>query len=299
MSKIIILGSEGFIGSHCRKYFISKGYEVYCADIVLKDELYYFLINTESANYSSIFSKFHFDVCINATGAANVQFSFKHPHTDYFLNTANVYTILDSIRKFNPECAFINLSSAAVYGNPTELPIKESAIINPTSPYGLHKMYSELICKEYHDFFNIKTISLRIFSAYGPGLRKQLFWDTFQKIKQQSNTIDLLGTGFETRDFIYIKDLVKAIEIVIKNCDFRGDAINLASGIDITIADTIKIFVNEFNPDLSINFNHQLKVGDPVNWRADISKLIDMGFKIDYDLKKGLKETTEWQKNQL
>jgi nucleoside-diphosphate-sugar epimerase len=108
-----------------------------------------------------------------------------------------------------------------------------------------------------------------------------------------------LGTGFETRDFIYIKDLVKAIEIVIKNCDFRGDVINLASGTDITIADTIKIFVNEFNPDLTINFNHQVKIGDPVNWRADISKLIDMGFEIEYDLKQGLKETSEWLKNQF
>lgn len=298
MNKILILGSHGFIGSNCMQYFKENGYEVYGADIILKEESRYFLINLDCANYSTIFSKYSFDFCINATGAAHVQFSFSQPHTNYFLNAANVYAILDSIRLYNPKCTYINLSSAAVYGNPTELPIKETALIKPISPYGLHKMYSELICKEFHDFFNIKTVSLRIFSAYGPGLRKQLFWDTFQKIQQAKDSIDLFGNGHETRDFIYISDIVRAIEHIINNHDFKGDAINLASGINVSIADAIKIFVNENNPTLKINFNHKVKIGDPLYWSADISKLVGMGFQIEYDLEKGLKETNEWLRNQ-
>ncbi|MBC7388830.1 MAG: SDR family oxidoreductase, partial [Opitutaceae bacterium] len=181
---ILILGSEGFIGRHLVFYFRKQSYNVTCADIILKVDKDYILINPEAPNFASLFQNKLFHVCINATGAANVQFSFSYPHTDFFLNTANVYAILDAIKLYNENCAFINLSSAAVYGNPIILPIKENHILKPTSPYGLHKLYSEQICNEFFTFFKIKTLSVRIFSAYGPGLKKQIFWDMFQKAKK-------------------------------------------------------------------------------------------------------------------
>lgn len=296
--KILILGSEGFIGSHCKKYFTAKGYEVYSADIVLKDEPLYFLINAESANYSTIFSQHQFNVCINATGAANVQFSFTHPHTDYFLNTANVYAILDAIRLFNPDCAFINLSSAAVYGNPQSLPISEHAAVQPTSPYGLHKLYSEQICNEFYRFFGIKTLSLRIFSAYGPGLKKQLFWDLYQKAKVATHSITVYGTGNETRDFIYINDLVHAIDCVIQQNSYSGNAINVATGTATTIKEVVTIFLQLYKPNLALHFSGEEKKGDPLFWQADIGLLMKLNFVQHYSLSEGLDITIHWLRQQ-
>lgn len=296
--KILILGSEGFIGSHCKNYFTAKGYEVYGADIVLKDAPAYFLINAESANYSTIFSQHQFDVCINATGAANVQFSFTHPHTDYFLNTANVYAILDAIRLFNANCAFINMSSAAVYGNPQSLPIGEQAAVQPTSPYGLHKQYSEQICKEFYDFFGIRTLSVRIFSAYGPGLKKQLFWDLYQKAKQATDSITVYGTGNETRDFIYINDLVQAIDCIIQQNCFTGNAINVATGTATTIKEAATTFLQMYKPQLKLHFSGEEKKGDPLFWQADIGVLRSFNFTTNYTLETALNETVHWLKQQ-
>lgn len=296
--KILILGSEGFIGSHLVSYFIEQGSQVICADIILKVAKDYILINPESPNFASLFQHQSFDVCINATGAANVQFSFSYPHTDYFLNTANVYAILDAIRCYNPLCAFINLSSAAVYGNPTFLPIHESAVIRPTSPYGVHKYYSEQICNEFYTFYNIKTLSVRIFSAYGPGLKKQLFWDLFKKVKTKINNIEVFGTGNETRDFIYIDDLVRAIDYIIKKNYFDGTFINVASGISTSIKEVVEIFLNQLNPNLSANFTGECKEGDPLYWQANIDLLKSFGFKNQISIEKGIIETVKWLKKQ-
>ena len=93
------------------------------------------------------------------------------------LNVSNVFKQLDAIRKFQPGCKYINLSSAAVYGNPESLPISEDHHLDPISPYGNHKKMAEEVCADFYTNYRIPTCSLRIFSAYGAGLQKQLFWD--------------------------------------------------------------------------------------------------------------------------
>jgi dTDP-glucose 4,6-dehydratase/UDP-glucose 4-epimerase len=291
---LLILGSEGFIGQNAVEYFQARGYNVYSADIVLKQSPNYFLINPEHSDFSTIFIKHKFDACINATGAANVQLSFTNPAIDFALNTANVYEILNSIKEHNPGCRFMNLSSAAVYGNPEELPIRENTEIKPLSPYGCHKLYSEQICKEFFDFFQIPTISVRIFSAYGEGLKKQLFWDLYKKIENSDGQIEVFGTGKESRDFIYIKDLLLAIELILKSAEFKGSVINVASGVESTIEEAVNCFVSCFKIDIKVKFGGRTKVGDPINWRADISMLESLGFKHQYSLKDGVYNYYKW-----
>lgn len=297
--KILVLGSEGFIGSNLVKYFREMNFFVISADIVLKTEKDYVLINPEIPDFSGLFRSDSYDFCINATGAANVQLSFAYPQTDFFLNTVNVFSILEAIRLYNPECAFVNLSSAAVYGNPEILPVGESAIINPTSPYGVHKYYSEQICREYYTYFGIKSISARIFSVYGPGLKKQLFWDLHKKFTSSENgLINLYGTGKETRDFIYINDLVRAIRHIIEKVCFNGDVINVASGFSVSIENVVSFFCRYYDPLIQVKFTGANKKGDPLFWEADIHKLKKTGFLCSYNIEDGIKETVLWLKKQ-
>jgi UDP-glucose 4-epimerase len=236
--KILIIGSEGFIGSNAVKYFISRGFEVFGADIVKQDSYNYTIINPDFPDFASLFNKQLYNVCINASGAADVQYSFKYTAIDYILNVTNVFNILEAIRQYNSECKFINFSSAAVYGNPELLPVKENANLHPLSPYGWHKLYSEQICREFNEYFKIPTLSLRVFSAYGPGLKKQLFWDLYQK-SLLSNIINIYGNGKESRDFIYISDIMSCVELAIAKADFKGEAVNVANGEEIFISDIV------------------------------------------------------------
>lgn len=293
--KILIIGSKGFIGSHCVNYFEEKQHEIFEADIVICDKENYTQLNKENANFELLFIKNKFDVCINATGSANVAFSFKNPFVDFNLNVANVSKILDAIYKHNRECKFINFSSAAVYGNPEYLPIDEKHTQKPISPYGVHKLQSEKLLYEYSKFFGLKTVSLRVFSAFGEGLRKQLFWDLYQK-SLNSNKITLFGTGSETRDFIYIKDLVKALELVIKNTTFNGEAINVANGKEIEIKEAVSVFFKIFNSDLKYKFSGDKKKGDPTNWKANISTLQRYGYKQQFSLLEGFANYSKWLK---
>ncbi len=178
---------------------------------------------------------------------------------------------------------------------PQFLPITENSNCKPLSPYGFHKLQSELLLTEYHKFFGLNTCSLRVFSAYGPGLKKQLFWDLYQKAIQ-NDEISLFGTGNESRDFIYIDDLMQILDLVIQNSPFQGSSYNVASQQEITISEAAKVFLKEFLPEKQLVFTGAIKVGDPNNWLADMSKLKKYGFKPQFNLHLGLKKYAEWLK---
>lgn len=293
--KILILGSEGFIGTHLRNYY-STFNEVWGADILIKEiSDLYFQLDQFNTNFDEIFEVQKFDVCINASGNGSVPKSINKPLFDFELNVTNTIKVLEAIRVYNSECKYINMSSAAVYGNPTVLPINEFVELKPLSPYGWHKLYAENICKQYYYLYNIQTINLRLFSVYGENLKKQLFWDIFQKCSY-SNSIELFGSGRETRDFIYINDLLEATNLIIKNGLFNGEAINVASGIEITIKEAAGIFCKAIDVGLKVHFNNFVKPGDPLNWKADITTLESFGFSAKVSIETGLENTVKWLK---
>ena len=295
MQKILIIGSKGFIGQNLKKHFEKNDYPVWCADVVIDyaNTGNYFVIDASNSDYREAFEKESYDICIYCAGAASVPDSLLHPHRDFSLNVINVFKLLDSIRMIQPNCKFINLSSAAVYGNPGTLPIKESQLATPVSPYGYHKLMSEQICKEFYQFFGIATCSLRIFSAYGEGLRKQLFWDLYQKAKTRSS-FTLFGSGLESRDFIYIDDLVQAIRVVATKSSLHGQCINVANGEEVFIKDCVATFYSLFDYKVSYHFSGQQREGDPTNWVADISILTQLGYKRENSLMTGLKKYYQW-----
>jgi UDP-glucose 4-epimerase len=293
--RVVIIGSNGFIGRHLCIHFQDNGHEVFGADVI-SDQVNigkYFLINTSDSDYSIIFKNLKYDVCINCSGAASVPESITNTTLDYSLNTVNVFKILETIKKFQPECKFMNLSSAAVYGDPKFLPIKEDFIPNPLSPYGFHKLQAEYICKEFWTVFGIRTCSLRLFSVYGPWLRKQLFWDLYIKAKT-GTPFSLYGTGDESRDFINVIDLGKAIELILEFSNFKADIINIANGQEIKIKDAVSVFYSFFDNAVNYSFSGYSRQGDPICWLADISKLKSFGYQPSIDLNTGLQRYLEW-----
>jgi UDP-glucose 4-epimerase len=293
--KVIIIGSKGFIGQNLFAYFQGKGYDVWGADVVVDyyNAKKYFLIDASKADYSSVFQYMEYDICVNCSGAASVPESIKNPIRDYFLNTVNVFKLLEAIKEYQPGCNFINLSSAAVYGNPKNLPVRETDMPDPLSPYGIHKLQAEQICREFYDFYNIPTCSLRIFSVYGEGQKKQLFWDLYKKANS-GKPFTLYGTGNESRDYIHIQDLVTAIERVAECSDFKADIVNIANGEEIKIKDATSAFFNMFRNDIKYSFSGKSRKGDPANWKADVHKLNSFGYKPSIDIVTGLKRYYEW-----
>lgn len=293
--KILIIGSKGFIGSHCVDYF-SQENDVWGCDVVLDyNTPNYISIDAVDSDFLSIFEQCQYDVCINCSGAANVPFSLEKPFSDFKLNTLNVFKLLEAIRKFAPKCKFINMSSAAVYGNPESLPISELHKRMPVSPYGYHKVMAEMICEEYSKYWNIQTCCLRIFSAYGPRLKKQLFWDLYNKIKDQEEPT-LWGTGRESRDFIYISDIIQIINLAIFHSKFDGEVVNVANGKQITIAEVAYTVRKVSGTDKQIKFNGEERKGDPINWVADVSIIKSWGYEPSVELEEGVNKYVQWIK---
>jgi UDP-glucose 4-epimerase len=191
-------------------------------------------------------------------------------------------------------------SSAAVYGAPAGLPVFETQSLNPVSPYGIHKVLAESMVADYSRLFGISSAVLRIFSAFGAGLRKQLFWDISHKIQNALNTGDttivLGGTGDETRDFIHANDVVLAALSAAKAMETtRGfELYNVGSGVETRIRDAAQILVDLAAPHLELQFNGKVRAGDPPRWVADVSRLRTLGLSPKRTLTEGLCEYASW-----
>ena len=222
--------------------------------------------------------------------------SITDPFSDFGSNSLDTIRVLETIRLHAPGCRYLHISSAAVYGNPATLPVKESDPLHPLSPYGWHKLIAEKLCVEYSSVFNLRTAAVRPFSVYGPGLRKQLFWDLYQKSLVHSGTVELWGTGNESRDFIFIEDLVKIFDLIIEKGNMKGEVYNAGTGTETSIETIANLFYQSLGVSLVPGFNGKLRQGDPLNWRADINRIQELGFIPAISTTEGMKKLTSWMK---
>ena len=300
MGKILIIGSNGFIGSHLSAYLKEKGFDIYGCGTAAESllNIKYFQVDSLNPDYPQILKQVECSAIINCSGAANVPDSFKTPESDFTLNTANVMKQLEAMRKAGSafsNCTYLNISSAAVYGNPAELPIKEDAKLSPVSPYGFHKLCAETICNEYRTLYGLKASSLRVFSAYGPGLRKQIFYVIAKKTMYDSE-IHVFGTGNEIRDYIHIKDICHAIYLLISSKKALPPVINIANGVQVPVKNVVDEIKSALGSGKKVVFSEHNRTGDPLYWQADITVLKQFGYKQTVSLKDGVKEYIEWLK---
>jgi UDP-glucose 4-epimerase len=200
--------------------------------------------------------------------------------------------VLDAVRRNAPEARVITLSSAAVYGNPQSLPIAEDSILAPISPYGYHKVLCETLLKEYYTVYGVQSAALRIFSAYGAGLRRQLLWDVCEKAT--AGEVRLFGTGEETRDFIHADDVARACLAIAEGAPMHGEPYNVASGDETTVREVAERLVGEIAQGLPIHFTGEVRLGDPLRWQADISSVRALGFQPRVSLAEGVADYATW-----
>jgi UDP-glucose 4-epimerase len=236
--------------------------------------------------------------CIHCAGRASVPHSLEDPASDFHGNTVLTFELLETLRRHAPACRVIFLSSAAVYGNPPRLPVSEDQTPAPLSPYGYHKLQCELLCAEYARLFALPTAVVRIFSAYGPGLKRQVVWDICRRALAEGR-LRLHGTGDESRDFIHARDIARAFFLLAESGAAAGDIYNLSSGREVTIAELAGLLCAELAPGIAPEFDGHATPGDPRNWRADISKIAQLGFTPEIALEDGLREVARWSRQEL
>jgi len=304
MQSILITGSNGFIGSHLSKYFSVKNYHIYGVSKypIEKLNLPYFkeniICDLLGEEVKDLLKKIQPDYIFHCAGNSSIKNSIKNPLNDFQNNSYLTYEFLNLIRQFTPSSKFYFFSSAAVYGDPEILPIKENHNLNPISPYGFHKLLSEHMCIEFSKLYSLKTVILRIFSAYGAGLRRQIFYDLMNKFVNDEEIL-LKGTGKESRDFINVFDICKAIELIMAAKSNQFEIYNIANGEEITIKNIACLFSNYLDSNKAIKFDNKNNFGMPLNWKADITKLKNIGFKKNIQFPSGIKDYILWFNNDI
>jgi UDP-glucose 4-epimerase len=220
------------------------------------------------------------------------------PAADFQGNAVLTFELLEALRTTAPGCRFLLLSSAAVYGDPAQLPVSEDHPLRPLSPYGYHKRQAELLCEEFSRIYALPTASVRIFSAYGPGLRRQVVWDICEKVLTTGRLV-LRGTGGESRDFIHAADIARALRLLADSAPCTGEIYNLASGRETTITELATLLLAALGVEARPEFDQLATTGNPLNWRADISKISALGFQPTVTLEQGLRATATWSASEL
>lgn len=299
MKKVLVTGSSGFIGTRIAASYAQEGCSVLGIDVRVVPHIAFPQQECDllAVDMVSLLRDFAPELVIHCAGNANVGISVARPHFDFDSNVKVLHRLLFAIKDSGLRPKVIFMSSAAVYGNPLALPIRETDVASPISPYGLHKRQCEDLCEYFHRVEGLPIHVVRIFSAYGSGLRKQLFWDLAGKIANNPR-VELFGTGNETRDFIHVDDVVGAIALVAERSDCMF--YNLANGVEVSIREAAGLLAQAMGKDASIiGFNGKVKPGDPLNWRADISALLAIGYRPRVGLAEGLQAYAEWVKKDV
>lgn len=279
----VVLGAGGFLGRYICKECRRQGVRVVGVGRTFPHEQHdfaqFYPLDLREADLESLLRDESPAWVINAAGSSSVGQSFAQPYEDWCQTVQVQARILEAIRRESPNSFYIFLSSAAVYGEPEYLPIREDSPCRPISPYGMHKWQAELLQDEYSRFHGLRGAVLRIFSAYGEGLQKQVVYELSQKILYAKDCLEVYGTGEETRDFIHASDVARVV-----CCVAEREAVgvyNVASGRQTSIGELAKVLVNRLRPGLPIRFTGEGKAGDPLKWEADVSRLRQLGFVVE------------------
>ncbi len=208
--------------------------------------------------------------------------------------------VLDGVRRSGVAPVVVQVSSAAVYGNPRSLPVDELADKKPISPYGYHKLFCEMLALEYAQSYGISSVICRVFSLFGPLQKRLLVWELYRQFAGGAERIELQGTGNETRDFLHVEDLADAIlRLAVVAPRNQVTTLNVASGVETSTRALATTMGELLGSAKKVFCRCESRPGDPVRWWADTSYLHSLlGDWQPRTLKEALTRTVnEWQVN--
>jgi UDP-glucose 4-epimerase len=305
MAKILVTGGAGFIGSNLVDSLIDLGHHVVVVDSLYSGKKSY--INRSAVFYEvdicdkkmeSIFTNEKFDYVYHLAAQIDVRKSVEDPNFDNKVNVLGALNILQNCYKHNVKKIIFSSSGGAIYGFPEEIPTSEDCLAYPVSPYGINKLSFEKYLNYYYRVFGQKYVALRLANVYGPRQYKggeagvvSIFVDNAVSGKKSY----IYGDGFQTRDFVYVDDIVQAFVSSLE--DGVVGEFNIGSGVESNLLDIVlaiesalgqKIEVDYLEPKLGeerrscLNFSRASKA---LNWKAQVK------------LEEGIKRTINWSKN--
>lgn len=310
MARILITGAHGFIGKHLASHLAAQGHHVSgighgiwpgaeasrwgIADWVNGD--------VHSANLRTLQARHEPELVFHLAGGSSVGTSIANPREDFFRTVASTVELLEWIRLDLPKVRLIAISSAAVYGLSTFGPVAEDTVGLPYSPYGHHKRMMESLCFSYADTYGLDFRVARLFSVYGPELKKQLLWDMCTRLAAGESPLVLGGTGLELRDWTHVNDVVAALERIAFDGDpaLRSQAINIGTGVGTPVRATAQTVIDAWYECSSLTerpalrFSGQSRQGDPFSLVADPMRLLRMGYSCRMPLAAGVRSFVEW-----
>ena len=307
-NNILITGGAGFIGSTLANALLPDNKVIVLDDLSMGD----FNNLDESINLTKIegnlvdkellgkiFSENEFDYIFHLGAVASVADSVARPYETHQVNFDSTMTILEILRTRKSKLKrFVFSSSAAVYGDEPTLPKREESVIRPLTPYAIDKFASEKMAMIYNLLYDIPTSATRFFNVYGPNQNPESPYSGFISILvdrlKNEKELTIFGNGEQTRDFVYVEDVVNALLLIATSDKSRGQVYNVGTGLRITLNDLVKLSQEITGKKISIKFDKE-REGDIRDSISDISKLRSIGYEPNVDLALGMKKYLEYE----
>jgi UDP-glucose 4-epimerase len=302
-TRALVTGGAGFIGSHLVERLVDLG-----ARVAVIDDLSTGRVESLRAvaaridfEHRPLGEALHepdfildFDVIFHLAANPYIPPSVEDPSYDYELNLDTTFRLLEALRRGERPPRLVNTSSAAVYGNPQRLPIRESDPTVPISPYGVSKLAAERYVAVYSQLYGISASSVRLFSVYGPRQRKQVVYDLFDRLACDPGRLEVIGDGTQERDFAYVEDVAAAMILVAQRAPAAGEVFNVASGSTHSIAELVSGICDALELRPEVDYTGTVRPGDADRWSVDTSALRALGYEPSTTLVQGLRMTRDW-----
>ncbi|WP_448658004.1 NAD-dependent epimerase/dehydratase family protein [Sphingomonas sp. CJ99] len=232
------------------------------------------------------------DLIVHCAGSGAVSFSMSHPAQDFDRSVLTTRDVLEYVRLHRPSARVVLPSSAGVYGSVDQLPIPVDAPLRPMSPYGLHKRMGEDLCRSYAAHFGVSAAIVRLFSVYGRGLRKQLLWDSCDKLTRGAAQFG--GTGDESRDWLHVDDAADLLLRAGQAANTECPIVNGATGQGTAIRDIIAPLATALGRPGAFSFSGHSRPGDPPHLVGDVSGAHALGWRAERVLGEELDLYARW-----
>jgi UDP-glucose 4-epimerase len=310
---IIVTGAAGFIGSHLVDRLLAKGNVVIGIDNIRtgkkenlseamsSDRFRLLEADIRNADLSSLIGE-DVDIVYHIAAISSVKESVENPMLVNDVNVNGTVNVLEMARRRNAK-RFVFSSSAAIYGNPEDMPVHEDFPFNPLSPYAASKIAGEMYVHSFRESYNLDTTILRYFNVYGPRQAYSAYSGVVSIFVNQAmagDPIKIEGDGEQTRSFLNVADVVRATQLAGELKPAVGETINISGPNLVTIKELARILKESIDGCQSEIVHVEPRIGDVRDSIGNIERAQKiLGFSPEIPLERGLEETVEWYQTHL